>query len=265
MVINKIKIAILVCIAPMVSQGQLSLGISSGIRMSFSKIILENSPKNTFRIAHQVTFPNMSIQLNYNHNKNIYGFDFERNNVFLSAADRSKNILFFPDLENGRGTILNNGGRAITLNIKYGRQFTKNKWNFNLMGQVFYSKFQDHFETGWGVLAGELDSAGNKKHEWSFLEWGDVRYYNNLQTFGLGLKLEIEYNVFHNFYLSLSNEVNKGFFKVMEKDYRTSFWSIDEPEKNATYFNSTAHFGSNYKCFIGLKYVFKKKQDRPED
>lgn len=261
----KARLVSLLFIIPLVSQGQFDLGISSGIRMSLGRIETNNSPQNTFRFGNTVSFPNTKVQLNFVHNNFIFGIEAERNSIFMTGVDNSQNVLFFPELQDSRGSRLNNGGRAATFNFKFGKQIQMKRWNFNIIGQLFYSKFKPHYENIGGIGSGSLDSLGNKEWEWQFTEWGDVRYYNNLQTFGLGLKLEIEYNVFHNFYLSLSNEVNKGFFKVMEKDYRTSFWSIDEPEKNATYFNSTAYFGSNYKCFIGLKYVFKKKQDRPED
>lgn len=263
--IKKLFIFFLLVILSSESQGQFDLGISTGVRTSFGKVTEESSPENTFRFNNTVSFPNMNIQLNYVLNKNIIGLDFERNNLFVSGADNSKNVLFFPELKDGRGVIINNGGRAITFNLKYGRQFSRNKWNFNLIGQLFYSKFQAHFDNTWGGGAGSLDSLGNKEWEWLFTEWGDVRYYNNLQTFGLGFKVEIEYNIFHNFFLTLSNEVNKGLLKVMEKDYQTSFWSIPEPSKNVTYLNRTAYYGSNYKCFIGLKYRFNKKQASSND
>ncbi|MBK6524129.1 MAG: hypothetical protein IPG07_00385 [Crocinitomicaceae bacterium] len=111
----------------------------------------------------------------------------------------------------------------------------------------------------WGLILNELDSNDAPIWEWKFIPKSDIVYFNNLRTYGLGIKPAISYNFKNGFSINGIVEFNKGFVKIMEQSYQTDFYSVLEPEKNAVYQNSISSSGTNLQILIGVSYFFKLK------
>jgi hypothetical protein len=177
----------------------------------------------------------------------------------FTANDRSLNILFFPELRDSKGFTMAAGGKAYFVTISGGKIFNKNKFQFIISANLFISKFKKQFYNLVGFKQ-TTSTLGVVDNIWSVLPYLPPNYYNNLTTFGVGVKPQLIYGK-KRLKFKMSAEINKGFLKIIDQTFRTQFISNSEPEKNAIYFNSVSTKGSNLKFHVGLVYSINKKSN----
>ena len=248
-----------ICSPVLRGQTQLGVTVAYGPGGMFTKKKSIESPKDTFRHYPYFLNPQWHVDFTIKDEVNQISVSLQQNNYGMSAFDRSKNILFFPELDNGRGTGTIGGGGAKSISIWYGRHLTKKNWTFALYVGAFAAQFDAEFKSVWGLILNELDSNDAPIWEWKFIPKSDIVYFNNLRTYGLGIKPAISYNFKNGFSINGIVEFNKGFVKIMEQSYQTDFYSVLEPEKNAVYQNSISSSGTNLQILIGVSYFFKLK------
>ncbi len=250
----KLLILNLVITLTTIAQGQFGLGLNFGAGGILTKTFAVQSPQNTFTALPYVKGGQLKVNLFYIGKKNFFEAAFEKNNFFLSAQDKSKNVLFFPELNDGRGASINNGGIGFTYSISYGRIVNLNKWRFSIAASAFLLQLRQDYENYGGIALGDLDSNSNYLWQWRFTEWGEPTYHNKLRSVGLGVSPKLGYRIIKGLYINLEAEMMFGFNKVIEKNYRTQFISSLEPEKNIFYDNSIFSRGSSIKILMGISY-----------
>jgi len=250
-----------ICAPVLISQTQLGVTVSYGPGGMFTKKKSIESPKGTFRHYPYLLNPQWHLDFTIKDEVNQISVSLQQNNYSMSAFDRSKNILFFPELDNSRGTGTIGGGGAKSISIWYGRHLTKNYLTFSLSLGAFAAQFDAEYKSAWGISLNELDSNSAPIWEWRFFPKSDIVYFNNLWTFGLGVKPAISYNFKNGLSINGILEFNKGFVKIMEQTYQTDFYSVIEPEKNAVYQNSISSSGTNLQILIGVSYFYKVKSN----
>lgn len=243
-------------IEALLSQTQFGIKFAYGPGGMFTKKTSIESPPHTFRHHPYFFNPQFHVDLSLRDEVNQISVSFQSNNFSMAAWDRSKNILFFPELNNSRGTGIIAGGSARTISIWYGRIISKKNWSFTLSAGVFTSKYDDEFQPVWGFSTNELDSNMTLLWEWKFVPKSNAAYSKNLLSYGVGIKPELAYNFKNGFSLNGIVEFNKGLVKVLEQSYQTDFYSSIEPEKNATYVNTIKSYGSNLQILLGVSYSF---------
>jgi hypothetical protein len=243
------------------SQTQLGITVAYGSGGMFTKKKNIESPKGTFRHYPYFLNPQWHLDFTIRDEVNQISISLQQNNYSMAAFDRSKNILFFPELDNSRGTGTIGGGGAKSISIWYGRHLTKKNWTFALSVGVFAAQFDAEFKSTWGLILNELDSNSLPMWEWKFFPKSDIVYFNNLWTYGLGVKPAISYNFKKGLSINGTVEFNKGFVKIMEQSYQTDFYSAIEPEKNAVYQNSISSSGTNLQIVVGVSYFYKLKSN----
>lgn len=242
-----------------ISQNQFGFGISTGVGSLISKTELNESPQHTFRAplnffaGIQLKFETFyCVKQNY-----IFDVNFEFSNFTFTANDRSLNVLFYPELRDGKGFSMIAGGKAKTLTLSAGKMYSFNKLHLVFSANVFIAKFNKQF---YNLVGGKETATTNGvvKHIWEVLPYTEPTYYNNLLTFGVGFKPQLFYDVGSKMKLKFSVEINKGFNRLIDQAFRTQFISYVEPEKNAVYYNSVVTKGSNLKFYVGLVYFLDK-------
>ncbi len=247
-----------------ISQNQFGFGISSGAGSFLSKVDLNESPQHTFRAPINF-FSNIQLRFESFYvtpKKFYYELDFEFNKFTFTANDRSSNTLFHPELRSGRGFTMAAGGSGNTITLCFGKVFNlTNKFNFILTSNLFISKYNTKYHKQFYNLIGTKETTskyGVVQEVFSVFPYGPPTYNKPLITFGIGLKPQLVYGE-KRLKLKLTAEINKGFRKLLEQNFRTQFISYIEPEKNATYYNSVLTRGSNIKFYLGVTYSFNKK------
>lgn len=241
------------------SQSQIGFGMYLGVSNLFSKNIILESPKNTFKNTFSFAFPNLVLNTFYVQKKNIYEIQYENNHYSLSISDNSKNTIFFPELRNGKGSEIKSGGVANTFSFSYGRNIIQNKLTLSTSISCFLSKHKPQYYNIGGIITGQLDSLGNELWEWSIIENSTPIYSNNLITFGIGLNTKLQYEISRKVNFQFKLEFNRGFVDIIEKSFETKFISYNEPEKNKIYHNSIITKGTNFKLLFGINYILNKK------
>ena len=247
------------------SQSQIGVGISSGVGALLTHQVHIESPNNTFHNAVDIVAPQLSIEFLFKRNNSVFGLATEKNNYIFVGRDNSRNILFFPELDDGRGSSIHNAGSATTITFFYSFEKTWGRVIGAFGPQIYFSKFQQDFENIGGTSESVLDTNFLPIWTHSFREWGDPTYSKGLQTFGIGVCPEISFRLFKGLYIKLSVEYNQGFSTIITKSYKTEFWSTTEPWKNAIYYNTLGSRGSNFKVMYGLHYRFELKKKKVKE
>jgi hypothetical protein len=240
-----------------IPQNQFGFGVSTGIGSLISKTELNESPKQTFRAPINF-FSNIQFKFESFYSvkqKYLFDLNVEFSNYTFTANDRSINVLFFPELRDGRGSFMIAGGRANTLTLSAGKMYNFNKFHLVFSANVFIAKLKKQFYNLAGIKIKYFKS-GVVQYIWQVMPFSEPNYYNNLLTFGVGFKPQLFYDIGDKIKFKFSAEINKGFFRLIDQTFRTQFISYVEPEKNAIYYNSIVTKGSNLKFYLGLSYFF---------
>lgn len=257
MVIKFFTVALLLLPLIANTQSQFGFGFAYGIGGLISSEQIVQSPQNTFFGSMKLS-GQLRMDFFFSKKKFIYEFGAEHNNFYFSASDNSKNILFFPELTDGKGTKISSGGRVNAVNISMGRTFKLNQYSLEPFVGITYMKFREEFYNSWGISLNELDSNNQVIWEWQFSEYGLPNYQNNLHGFGINLKVRNSYFISKRIALKLDFVYTQGLFKIINKSYRTYFIHNFEPVSNATYYNELFSRGSHLQLLFGVKYCFKE-------